>query len=70
MLLMVGWRGEPGKKDEPQHVVQGEITPALLASIGVPFQVLPDFIEGAEKALQTARKCVGQGCLFLDFLKL
>lgn len=56
MLLMVGWRGEPGKKDEPQHVVQGETTPALLASIGVPFQVLPDFIEGAEKALQTAKK--------------
>lgn len=56
MLLMVGWRGEPGKKDEPQHVVQGETTPALLASIGVPFQVLPDYIEGAEKALQTARK--------------
>jgi len=56
MLLMVGWRGEPGKKDEPQHVVQGETTPALLASIGVPFQVLPDFIEGAEKALQTAKR--------------
>eukprot|EP00047_Mylnosiga_fluctuans_P001445 m.220381 g.220381 ORF g.220381 m.220381 type:complete len:434 (+) comp10369_c0_seq1:63-1364(+) len=56
MLLMVGWRGEPGKKDEPQHVVQGEGTPALLASLGVPFQVLPDYIEGAEKALQTAKK--------------
>ena len=23
MLLLVGWRGEPGKKDEPQHMVQG-----------------------------------------------
>lgn len=56
MLLMIGWRGEPGKKDEPQHVVQGESTPALLASIGVPFQVLPDYIEGAEKALQTAKR--------------
>ncbi len=56
MLLMVGWRGEPGKKDEPQHVIQGEGTPALLASLGVPFQVLPDYIEGAEKALQVAKK--------------
>jgi phosphonopyruvate decarboxylase len=56
MLLMIGWRGEPGKKDEPQHVIQGDSTPAMLASLGVPFQVLPDFIEGAEKALQTAKK--------------
>lgn len=37
-------------------MVQGETTPAMLASIGVPFQVLPDYIEGAEKALQTAKK--------------
>lgn len=22
MLLVIGWRGEPGKKDEPQHVKQ------------------------------------------------
>ncbi len=30
MLLFVGWRGEPGKRDEPQHVVQGKATPGLL----------------------------------------
>lgn len=30
MLLMCGWRGEPGKKDEPQHMVQGNATPGLL----------------------------------------
>ena len=23
MVLLVGWRGEPGVKDEPQHVKQG-----------------------------------------------
>jgi len=21
MILLIGWRGEPGKKDEPQHLV-------------------------------------------------
>lgn len=26
MLVMVGWRGEPNVKDEPQHLKQGEIT--------------------------------------------
>ena len=25
-LLVIGWRGEPGVKDEPQHVKQGKIT--------------------------------------------
>lgn len=30
MLLLVGWRGEPGKRDEPQHVVQGKATPGVL----------------------------------------
>ena len=25
MLLLIGWRGEPGKKDEPQHIKQGKI---------------------------------------------
>jgi len=56
MLLFVGWRGEPGKRDEPQHLAQGKATPGLLAACGIPFQVLPDYIEGAEQALYTARK--------------
>ena len=30
MLVLVGWRGEPGKRDEPQHRVQGQVTPGLL----------------------------------------
>ena len=30
MILMVGWRGEPGIPDEPQHMSQGRITPDLL----------------------------------------
>jgi len=34
-LFVVGWRGEPGVKDEPQHAFQGEITKSLLENIGV-----------------------------------
>ncbi|KAM7449859.1 hypothetical protein ABFA07_002238 [Porites harrisoni] len=56
MLLLVGWRGEPGKRDEPQHMIQGQATPGILASCGIPFQVLPDYQEGAEQALYVARK--------------
>ncbi|KNC83523.1 phosphonopyruvate decarboxylase, variant [Sphaeroforma arctica JP610] len=54
MCILIGWRGEPGKKDEPQHIVQGDATPALLQSLGIPFQVLPDYLDGAEKVLATA----------------
>ena len=33
MLLLVGWRGEPGKRDEPQHMVQGQATPGILGEL-------------------------------------
>lgn len=36
MVLLVGWRGEPGLKDAEQHLVQGRITPTLLDSLGIP----------------------------------
>lgn len=42
MILLIGWRGEPGIKDEPQHVKQGKITLPLLATLGIPYQILPD----------------------------
>ena len=29
-ILLIGWRGEPGVHDEPQHVKQGKVTCALL----------------------------------------
>jgi phosphonopyruvate decarboxylase len=38
-LLLVGWRGEPGKKDEPQHAKQGKITLELLETLGVKYSV-------------------------------
>lgn len=40
MLLIIGWRGEPGVHDEPQHVKQGEITTSLLDVMGIPWDVL------------------------------
>ena len=42
MVLLVGWRGEPGVKDEPQHVKQGKITVSLLETLGIPVEILPD----------------------------
>lgn len=36
MVLMIGWRGAPGVKDEPQHVKQGEVTISMLESMDIP----------------------------------
>eukprot|EP00462_Mataza_sp_D1_P016908 CAMPEP_0175173276 /NCGR_PEP_ID=MMETSP0087-20121206/31952_1 /TAXON_ID=136419 /ORGANISM="Unknown Unknown, Strain D1" /LENGTH=382 /DNA_ID=CAMNT_0016464547 /DNA_START=59 /DNA_END=1207 /DNA_ORIENTATION=- len=56
MLLLIGWRGEPGKKDEPQHMVQGKVMSSLLADMGIQFEVLPDYFEGAQEAIATAKQ--------------
>ena len=40
MLLMIGWRGQPGIKDEPQHKKQGKVTIEMLEMMEVPYQIL------------------------------
>jgi phosphonopyruvate decarboxylase len=52
MLLLIGWRGEPGRHDEPQHLRQGELTLPLLAAIGVAHDVLPEEETAAAEALR------------------
>lgn len=55
MVLLVGWRGEPGAKpDEPQHVKMGKVTRALLEAIGVAHSVLPADIDDARRVLDDA----------------
>lgn len=40
MILIIGWRGEPGVKDEPQHVKQGKVQLDLLDSINLPYDII------------------------------
>lgn len=40
MLLLIGFRGEPGVKDEPQHIKQGQITLKQLDLLGIPHWIL------------------------------
>ncbi|MGN0477747.1 MAG: phosphonopyruvate decarboxylase [Ruminococcus sp.] len=35
MIFVIGWRGEPGVHDEPQHIYQGEVTVKLLDDMGI-----------------------------------
>ena len=39
-VLLIGWRGEPGVSDEPQHKKQGRVTLELLDTVEVPYHIL------------------------------
>jgi phosphonopyruvate decarboxylase len=53
ILLLIGWRGQPGKHDEPQHIHQGEITPKLLDDLGIPSQILSYDIDAAKLQIKS-----------------
>ena len=60
MLLIIGWRGEPGVHDEPQHVKQGKVTLSLLEAMHVPYAVLDEHWEQqVQQAIETIRKTNG-----------
>ena len=40
MIFVIGWRGEPGVHDEPQHIYQGEVTLKLLEDMGIEAFIL------------------------------
>ena len=40
VIFIIGWRGEPGIRDEPQHIYQGEVTLTLLQDMGIESFVL------------------------------
>lgn len=42
MLFIIGYRGEPGVKDEPQHIKQGELTLPLLDTLGIKYFILDE----------------------------
>lgn len=57
MLLLIGWRGEPGVKDEPQHVKQGKISESLLRAMEIPYIILDENINidtAIDEALKVA----------------
>jgi len=56
MLLLIGWRGEPGVKDEPQHNFMGAQSEAVLDAMKVKYSVLPDTLEEAQACIAEAYK--------------
>ena len=45
MLLLIGWRGSPGSKDEAQHLLKGKITRDLLKLLKIKYIVLNSNID-------------------------
>lgn len=56
MLLLVGWRGEPGIKDELQHKKQGQITLEILELLGIKYSILPNDIKSVNLLLEKVVK--------------
>ena len=55
MLLLIGWRGEPGGvNDEPQHKKQGKITLKLLETLDIPYKILQKTTKPADAIVKIA----------------
>jgi len=55
MLVMVGWRGEPGVKDEPQHIKQGEVMEQLLDACGLSTLIIDANTSNITAVLKSAK---------------
>ena len=53
-LLIVTWRGQPGVHDEPQHQLMGPITPAMLDTMEIKWELFPTEPEAIGAALDRA----------------
>lgn len=62
LLLLIGWRGEPGIHDEPQHISQGALTLPLLETLNIRYAMVPSDLE-------SLRTCIGDACHYLQFHK-
>ena len=62
-ILIIGWRGEPGVKDEPQHVFQGKITTGLPELMEIPYLIVGVDTTEAEvaKAMEDFRSVLDKG---------
>lgn len=63
MIFVIGWRGEPGVHDEPQHIYQGEVTVKLLDDMNIAsFIISKDTTdEEVAAAMESFRKVLAEG---------
>ena len=51
-IFVIGWRGEPGVHDEPQHIFQGKVTVKLMEDMDIPVCILSKDTTEEELAAQ------------------
>lgn len=51
LIMMIGWRGEPDKPDEPQHKKMGRVMLPLLNVLEIPYKILSENVEEADKTI-------------------
>ena len=63
VVFIVGWRGEPGIHDEPQHIYQGEVTVKLLEDMDIATFIIGKETtdEEVEKAMENFRAVLASG---------
>jgi phosphonopyruvate decarboxylase len=61
MVFVIGWRGEPGIHDEPQHIYQGEVTLKLLENMDINY-----FVIGKETSDEEVESAMAEFRRYLD----
>src|SRR6056300_125128 len=58
LILIIGWRGSPTVKDEPQHNVKGKITEQILKLLNIKYTILRSVsdINKFDKQIKSAKK--------------
>ena len=58
LILIIGWRGSPRIKDEPQHNVKGKITEQILKLLNIKYTILRsnDDLNKFDKQIKIAKK--------------
>ncbi|MDE7199583.1 MAG: phosphonopyruvate decarboxylase [Lachnospiraceae bacterium] len=71
VLFIVGWRGEPGVRDEPQHVFQGKVTCQMFETLSVAYHVIDQDTrdEETDAVLQKAHEALARGEQFAIIVK-
>ncbi|MBY0547338.1 MAG: phosphonopyruvate decarboxylase [Candidatus Obscuribacterales bacterium] len=68
LLLVIGFRGEPGVQDEPQHKKQGAIMERLMLALDIPFELLgtdSDLEATIERCLRFAKERSGPAAILV-----
>ncbi len=58
LILIIGWRGSPRAKDEPQHNVKGKITEKILKLLNIKYTIIRNHkdLKKFDKQIKNAKK--------------